>query len=63
MPIGSAVGLALGGLINDLANWRVAFFIVGGPGLALALLAWLTLPEARHQDGGTHPLWRRTAPF
>jgi predicted MFS family arabinose efflux permease len=46
VPIGTTVGLALGGLINDLANWRVAFFIVGGPGLLLALLAWLTLPEA-----------------
>ena len=47
VPIGTTLGLALGGLINDLANWRVAFFIVGGPGLLLALLAWFTLPESR----------------
>ena len=47
VPIGSTLGLGLGGYINDMFNWRVAFFIVGLPGLLLALLAWFTLPEAR----------------
>lgn len=45
VPIGAMVGLILGGLINDLANWRTAFFIIGFPGLVLALVAWLVLPD------------------
>ncbi len=62
VPIGSTLGLALGGWINDAADWRTAFFIVGAPGLLLALLAWLTLPEVRRMDaaeskvGGTAPI-------
>jgi MFS family permease len=44
MPLGSAVGIVLGGKIAADFGWRPAFFVVGVPGLALALLA-LTLPE------------------
>ncbi len=36
--IGSAGGIALGGLIASRLGWRAAFFIVGVPGLALAAL-------------------------
>ncbi|MDR2857907.1 MAG: MFS transporter, partial [Novosphingobium sp.] len=28
VPLGSMIGLALGGWINDIANWRTAFFVV-----------------------------------
>lgn len=45
VPIGSTLGLMLGGWINDIANWRTAFFIVGLPGVLLALIAWRVLPE------------------
>jgi predicted MFS family arabinose efflux permease len=45
VPIGSMIGLSLGGWINDLFNWRTAFFIVGLPGVLLALVCWLALPE------------------
>ncbi|WP_375396591.1 spinster family MFS transporter [uncultured Sphingomonas sp.] len=45
VPIGSTLGLILGGWINDVADWRTAFFVVGLPGLGLALLAWLILPK------------------
>jgi predicted MFS family arabinose efflux permease len=45
VPLGSMLGLALGGWINDVADWRTAFFVVGLPGLALAFVAWLVLPE------------------
>jgi predicted MFS family arabinose efflux permease len=46
VPLGSMIGLVLGGWINDAFDWRTAFFIVGVPGLALAALAWFVLPEA-----------------
>jgi predicted MFS family arabinose efflux permease len=45
VPIGSTLGLMLGGWINDVADWRTAFFVVGLPGLAIAVIAWLALPK------------------
>lgn len=47
IPLGSLAGMALGGIIADSFGWRAAFFIAGAPGLILAILAWLTLPEPR----------------
>ena len=44
-PLGSMLGLMLGGWIADVANWRAAFFFVGAPGLLVALMAWFLLPE------------------
>lgn len=58
-PVGSLLGLALGGLIADAFGWRMAFVLVGLPGLALAVIAALTLREPRrgrpkvaHADDG-----------
>ncbi|MDM0030112.1 spinster family MFS transporter [Variovorax saccharolyticus] len=45
VPIGSTLGLMLGGWINDSMGWRQAFFVIGLPGVLLALLAWRVLPE------------------
>jgi MFS family permease len=44
IPVGSAIGFLAGGFFEHLYGWRAAFFIVGGPGIVLALLA-LTLPD------------------
>jgi MFS family permease len=45
IPVGSAVGYILGGeLEHAFHSWRSVFFIVGIPGLVLALLA-LTAPD------------------
>ena len=38
IPIGSAAGYVLGGLMDQRFGWRAAFFVAGAPGLALALL-------------------------
>src|SRR5947207_6362968 len=38
--VGIALGFAGGGFLADLFGWRAAFFIVGLPGLCLALLVW-----------------------
>ena len=38
IPVGTAFGYILGGLVGERQGWRHAFFIAGAPGLALALL-------------------------
>jgi len=47
------VGYLLGGWINEFFGWRSAFFVVGLPGLLLALIVHLTLrePPRGHADG------------
>lgn len=49
IPLGSLAGMVVGGLIADAYGWRVAFFVAGAPGIALALITWLTLPEPRRK--------------
>jgi MFS family permease len=36
IPVGSALGFLLGGLLEGLVGWRAAFFVAGVPGLFLA---------------------------
>jgi MFS transporter, Spinster family, sphingosine-1-phosphate transporter len=44
-PIGLALGFAIGGMVAAHLDWRAAFFVVGAPGLVLALLLALTVRE------------------
>ena len=44
IPVGSALGFVLGGLIDRAWGWRAAFFVAGVPGLLLALLC-LRIPD------------------
>ena len=43
--IGILIGFAAGGFLADAFSWRLAFFVVGIPGVALALLVLLTVRE------------------
>jgi MFS transporter, Spinster family, sphingosine-1-phosphate transporter len=44
IPVGSALGYIVGGIVDHAYGWRAAFFVAGLPGLALA--AWmLRLPD------------------
>ena len=45
LPIGSALGYLLGGIVGQYGSWRVAFMIAGVPGVFLALLAWMLLKD------------------
>ncbi len=47
IPIGSMLGYLFGGWINEVFDWRAAFFVVGLPGVLLALIVRLTLKEPR----------------
>src|SRR5437588_1857473 len=40
IPVGSALGYIVGGLVDHYFGWRQAFFVAGVPGLVLAALAW-----------------------
>jgi MFS family permease len=43
--LGIAVGMAGGGWLNEWVGWRQAFVVAGLPGLAVALIFWLTIRE------------------
>src|SRR5579863_6629329 len=45
IPIGSAVGIVLGGFITSIMSWRAAFFIVGLAGLLITPLLKFTVRE------------------
>ena len=63
-PVGIFVGFQLGGILSEHYSWRIALFVVAVPGLALALVMYLKLPEpkrgaADHVSGEIEqlPLW------
>jgi len=61
IPVGTAVGYVLGGLVGEAFGWRAAFFVAGAPGALLAFLL-TRLPEPQrgaldpHDAGTAAPL-------
>src|SRR5262245_123594 len=54
IPIGTAIGYALGGTIGSHFGWRTAFLFAGLPGAVLALsLLWLTEPVRGANDAAS----------
>jgi MFS family permease len=52
IPVGSALGYVVGGLVDKHYGWRAAFFVAGVPGLLLAALCLLLRDPPRGiQDG------------
>jgi MFS family permease len=61
IPVGSALGYVIGGLIDVHFGWRMAFFVAGGPGLILAALCLgLRDPPRGSQDVPSAPAAART---
>lgn len=55
-PAGSLVGALVGGWVSQHHGWRAAFFVLGAPGLLVALLVLLALREPpRGLADGTPP--------
>jgi sugar phosphate permease len=54
VPLGSMLGTALGAGVANEYGWRVAFFVVGLPGVVLALLMLLIVREPKR--GGLDPM-------
>ena len=53
IPIGSLLGLVLGGVLADIFGWRIAFVAVGLPGVLLAAFVWFTLRDPRMSAAAT----------
>ena len=50
IPIGTLLGMIIGGTLADRMGWREAFVIVGLPGVVLALVVWFVLKDPRRAD-------------
>lgn len=51
-PLGAMFGAALGGYLADWFGWRTAFYVVGLPGIMLAVIIWMVVkePPRGHSD-------------
>jgi MFS family permease len=56
-PIGSALGYLVGGFVEKRYGWRGAFFVAGGPGVALALVS-LLVSEPKRKVKEKPEVWR-----
>ncbi len=69
IPIGILFGFVAGGWLNEFFGWRVAFFVVGVPGLLLAILVRYGLREPTRgmaegrEDVGIQPTIKETFRF
>jgi MFS family permease len=56
IPVGSALGYLLGGVLGQRYGWHTAFLLVGVPGLLLAVPIALLRTPPRGGDAAPHPL-------
>ena len=45
--LGAAFGTIIGGVVATHYGWRVAMYVIGLPGLLLAVIIWLVVPEPK----------------
>ena len=45
--LGAAFGTIIGGTVATFYGWRAAMYVIGLPGLLLALVIWLVVPEPK----------------
>lgn len=59
LPVGSALGYVLGGLLGQHGGWRIAFMVAGVPGVLLGIWAWMGLKDrARESVTRQWPVWK-----
>jgi predicted MFS family arabinose efflux permease len=61
--IGAWLGSSVAGAAADYGGWRLAFLVLGIPGVAVALLVWLTVREPRRGQLDSVPHRPPAAPF
>ena len=62
IPVGTLLGMLIGGMLADYVGWREAFVIVGLPGVMLALVVWFVLRDPRRSDAAAILRARNPAP-
>ena len=62
IPIGTVLAAMIGGVVADHYGWRMAFIVLGAPGLLVALLCWLTVKEPPRQSAGLAGATKAAAP-
>lgn len=50
LPLGSALGYLLGGVIGQNYGWRMAFYLLSIPGLLLAIVAFIYIKDKRKTE-------------
>ncbi len=63
LPIGSALGYVLGGMMGTHWGWRAAFMVVGVPGVFLAILALIFLKDNWRAGQTSRPALREYLPL
>lgn len=60
--LGAMLAFLIGSYVVTIYGWRWTFFIVGLPGILIALLVWLTVkePQRGHSEGAIHAPPART---
>jgi predicted MFS family arabinose efflux permease len=61
--IGAWLGSSVAGAAADYGGWRLAFLVLGVPGVAVALLVWLTVREPRRGQLDSVPHRPPAEPF
>ena len=58
IPLGSMIGAAAGGWLAQTYGWRVAFMVVGAPGVIMAIIVKLIIrePPRGHSDPAEKPV-------
>jgi predicted MFS family arabinose efflux permease len=65
IPIGGALGTLIGGWVGEYFGWRMAFLVVGFPGILLALIFFLTIkePPRGYSEPGGIPARKKEVPL
>jgi len=63
LPVGSALGYVLGGMVGQHWGWRVAFMVAGIPGVFLALAALTLRDKSREQIRVKRPTLKNYLPL
>jgi predicted MFS family arabinose efflux permease len=61
--IGAWLGSSVAGKAAELGGWRLAFLVLGIPGVALALIVWVTVREPRRGQLDSQSHRAQTTPF
>ncbi len=61
--IAIVIGFVVGGIVAALYTWRMAFMVLGGTGVVLALfMVWLLIEPRRRQDAGSYNALTNVSP-